>query len=400
MPDITHGLDEHERKVLDLIDIDEIVALTQRLIAAPGENPPGGEGPTAAALAEACQDRGLHVTLDEVEPGRPNVRAVLSGGDEPGLLLLGHTDVVPAGGGWTVDPLGGLLRDGRIHGRGSADMLGGLAACVVAIDALRRSGIRLSGGVELAAVVDEEENGIGIRHEVSTRTAPEYAGCIVAEPTGLQTIIAARGDAYLQFEVTGRAAHSGHPADGRNAIYGATAVVADLERWHDQLAAAAHPLVGAPTWSVGQIAGGTGTSTVPAHCVITADRRLLPAESAAEVLAAVQERVAALRLDKRDLDVSVAMTMDMPGFQTPAEHPFVETVDGALGAAGGPRLELAGWTAACDGGFVSRDWGVPVVVLGPGSVTTQAHRADESVGVDELHTAARAYALAALRLLR
>src|SRR5690625_3086357 len=204
MSDGIQGLDDHERKVLDLIDVDEIVALTQTLVAAPGENPPGGEGPTAEVLAEACRARGLEVTLDEVEPGRPNVRAVLPGGDAPGLLLLGHTDVVPAGNGWTVDPLGGLLTDGRIYGRGSSDMLGGLAACVVALDALRRSGIGLTGGIELSAVVDEEETGNGIRYEIASQTAPNYAGCIVAEPTSLQTIVAARGDAYLEIEVARR----------------------------------------------------------------------------------------------------------------------------------------------------------------------------------------------------
>jgi acetylornithine deacetylase len=91
--------------------------------------------------------------------------------------------------------------------------------------------------------------------------------------------------------------------------------------------------------------------------------------------------------------------MDMPGFETPAGDRFVVAVDGALADAGGPGLPLGGWTAACDGGFVADAWDVPVVVLGPGSVTGQAHRADESVAVADLLVAARCYALAALRLL-
>lgn len=387
-----------ERQVLDLVDEDEVVSLARLLVRAPGQNPPGEEAATATLLEQVCRERGFSTHVTEVARERPNVEAVLSGGDGPGLLLLGHTDVVPVGDGWTVDPFGGEIRDGRLHGRGSADMKGGLAACVVAMGALARAGIRLSGPVTLAALVDEEEQGAGIRHYVAAAGAP-FAGCIVAEPTDLQTIVAARGDAYVEITLHGVAAHSGRPDDGRNAIHGAATVITSLEQWHSELAMNAHPLVGPATWSVGLVSGGQGTSIVPATCRISADRRLLPGESAGRVLEEVREHIAGLGLGARDLRVEVEMPMDMPGFETAADHPFVAVVDGAVAAAGGPGLPLGGWTAACDGGFVARDLDVPTVVLGPGSVNEQAHRADESVAVEELVTASRAYALAALRLL-
>ena len=397
---MTAGMSDVERDVLDRISVDDVAALTSALVAAPGENPPGGEAETARVLAEACSERGLGVDVDEVEPGRPNVSATLAGGSAPGLLLLGHTDVVPIGDGWTMDPVGGVVRDGRLYGRGSTDMKGGLAASVVAMAALRSSGVTLSGPVELAAVVDEEETGDGIRHYIGASRGSGFGGCIVAEPTDLQPIIAARGDSYLEIDVTGKAAHSGNPSDGINAINGAAAIVRELEAWHEEMASAgSHPLVGPPTWNVGQVHGGLGTSTVPAECRLVVDRRLLPSEEGAPVLAETRKRIADLGLEERGLGVEVAMTMEMPGFETSADHPFVSAVDGALGTAGGPGLPLAGWTAACDGGFIAREYGMPVVVLGPGSVGTQAHQPDESVGVDELVVAARTYALAALRLL-
>ncbi|MGO1974727.1 MAG: M20/M25/M40 family metallo-hydrolase, partial [Propionibacteriaceae bacterium] len=282
-----------EQGVLDLVEESDLVALTTALVRVPGVNPPGEEGPRAATLAAACRDRGFSVSEQEVAPGRPNVRAVLPGGDGPGLLLLGHTDVVLVGDGWTLDPFGGELRDGRIHGRGATDMLGGLAACVVAMDAIRRAGIPLSGPVELAALVDEEETGLGIRAHTSQLVAEgrAWAGCLVAEPTDLQTIVAARGDSYLEYDVTGVAAHSGSPTDGRNAITGAARIVADLAAWHDELAARAHPLVGPPTWSVGMINGGQSTSTVAADCHLSVDRRLLPGEDPDLVLAAIRARL-------------------------------------------------------------------------------------------------------------
>ena len=399
------------------IDEDELVAITRRLVRCPGTNPPGEELARALELAAIARELGLEVELTQVAPGRPNVTVTLPAtasvgapgngsddgpGDEHGaLLLLGHTDVVPLGDGWTREPFGAQLEDGRIYGRGSTDMLGGLVACLVAMAALRRAGTPLTGDVVLVAAVDEEELGLGIRDWIA-RPLPHLAGCIVAEPTSLQPIVAARGDSYLQIDVRGVAAHAGRPDDGRNAIYGAAAVVTALEQWHADLAA--EPLVldgmvGAATLNVGTIRGGQATSTVPPHCVVDVDRRLLPGEDPAQVLAEARRRIDALDLPSRGLSVECAMTMDMPGFATDPSGPFVRAVLAALDAAGGPGLPPAGWTAACDGGFVARETGAPVVVLGPGSVTEQAHRPDESVGVDELAVAARCYARVAATVL-
>lgn len=389
-----------EQTVLDLVNRDDLIKLTTSLVRARGENPPGEEGDTVAALAAGCVQLGLDFEAVRVEePGRDNLSAVLAGGNGPGLLLLGHSDVVRVGDGWTVDPFGGEIRDGRIYGRGASDMKGGLAACVIAMAALRASGVTLSGPVELGCVVDEEETGKGIHRFVTDSADTSYQACLVAEPTDLQTIIGARGDSYLRVVVTGRAAHAGNAADGVNAIYGAMAVIAEIERLHAELARNPHPLLGPAGWSVGEIHGGTGASIVPAECVLMADRRLLPGEVPADVVEDLRRRIEGLGLSERGLTVSAEMPMEMPAFETPADAPLVVAADQALADAGGPGLPLSGWTAACDGGFVARDLGVPTIVLGPGSVTNQAHRADESVSIDELYTAARTYTLLALRLL-
>lgn len=385
-----------EQAVLDKIDEDQLVELTRSLLRAHGENPPGEEATTAAVLAGAAAALGLDVREEIVQEGRNNLHVTLSCGDGPGLLLLGHTDVVPVGQGWTMDPFGAAVHDGRIYGRGAADMKGGLAACLSAMAALRGAG--LGGAVELAALVDEEENGLGIRAYVSSATSP-YLGCVTAEPTDLQTIIGARGASYLRVDVHGTACHAGSPGDGANAIYGAAAVVAEIERMHAELADRPHPLLGPATWSVGRIQGGTSGSIVPADCLVVADRRILPGESAAAVHDDLCARIDALRLADRGLTVGVTMPMEMPAFETPEESPLACTVGAAVVDAGGPTLPPGGWTAACDGGFVARDLGVPVVVVGPGSVAEQAHRPDESVAIEELVVAARTYALTALRLL-
>lgn len=388
-----------QRAVLELITIEEITALAVELVTAPGENPPGEEQATVDVLARACAERGLARRTDQVRPGRPNLRAVLEGGTGPGMLLLGHSDVVPVGDGWTIDPYGGLVRDGRLHGRGAADMKGGLAAMIVALGALARAGVVLSGPVELAVTVDEEDAALGVQHYLAAGHGHDHLGCIVGEPTDLQPIIAARGDAYLTVRVSGRAAHAGHPADGLNAIAGAGRVIQDLCRWHDELAADAHPLTGPATVSVGRIDGGTGASIVAAECELTADRRLLPDETGTDALKALTARLDQLGLTADGYQVEVSMGLDMPGFETSADDQLVRAVQSAARSASAPELAPAGWSAACDGGFLARDAEVPVVVYGAGSVSEQAHRADESVPLEELLLAARTYALTILELL-
>lgn len=396
------ALTPDERAVLDLVDVDEVVDLARSLIVVPGVNPPGEEQARAEVLARACAERGLVTELDEAADGRPNVHVHLLGGQAPGLMLLAHSDVVPLGDGWTTGLAPGAVRGGRVYGRGSADMLGGIAATVVAMAALVRSGRRPAGPIELAVVVDEEENGIGIAHLLrSSRGAGPWAGCLVTEPTDLQTIIAARGAMYLRIRIHGRAAHSGRPSDGASAVYGAAEVIGALEQWNDELAHTRHPLsdlVGPATWSVGLVHGGSGASIVPAECELAVDRRLLPGESAASVVAEATRRLTDL-LQARGLTFEIDSPMSMPGFATSADDRLAQLSQQAVRDSGGPPLPLGGWTAACDGGFIAQHTQTPVVVLGPGSVNEAAHRPDESVSIADLGTAARTYALIMLRML-
>ncbi len=379
--------------VLEAIDEGELRDLLVELVRRPSPNPPGDEDEVARFLAQACRDLGLDAELHEVAEGRPNVYARV-GPDAPGgLLLLGHTDVVPAGDGWSREPFGGAVEDGRVYGRGAADMKAGIAASVAAMAALQRSGIQLSAPVTLAAVVDEEESGLGVRAMLE-RGGITAAGAIVPEPTELQTIVACRGNCYVDVEVRGRSAHAGSQHEGLNAIYGATAIVEGVRRLHDGLAAETHPLLGAGGWSVGIIGGGTGTAMVPDRCRISIDRRLLPGQSGEHAEQEIEALIAELGVDAR-----ARTTMEIPSFEVPIDHPLAVGVLQASRDAGAPEREPAGWSAACDGGYLMRDTGIPAVVLGPGSVAGQAHRPDESVPLDEVLTAARAYALYAARTL-
>ena len=386
-----------EAAVLDAIDVDELRELTLALVAAAGENPGSTEEATVAVLAAACSRHGLTVELTEVALGRQNLVATLEGGSGPGLMFLGHSDVVPAGDGWASDPFEPFVHDGRLYGRGSTDMKGGLAAIVVAMAALSATPLR--GPVQLVCTVDEEDLGLGIRAYAPTAPRGMFAGCVVAEPTDLQTVIGCRGDSYLRLGVSGKASHSGRPDDGRNAIVAAARVLELVRADHEALRATPDPLLGSGTWSVGTITGGTGTSIVAAECAVSIDRRLMPDEHAKDIADALLAEVRVSEIDGDGITITLDVEMEMPGFRTDPGHPLVAAAVDAIADAGGERLDVGGWTAACDGGFIARDVGVPCIVLGPGGLNDQAHQADESVGLDELEIAARAYALLALRMV-
>ncbi|MFC7850033.1 M20 family metallopeptidase [Arthrobacter sp. NPDC057388] len=393
-----------EERVLGLISEDELVALTAALVAAGGENPGGTEEATVEVLKAFAVGAGLEVSTDTVAAGRPNFTAVLpgrpqEGGVQPGILFLGHSDVVPAGTGWERPPFEPYVRDGRLFGRGSTDMKGGLAAVLVALKALRDAGAQLPGNAALACTVDEEDLGIGIRAYTAAALADpdfSYSACVVAEPTDLETVIGCRGDSYIELKVTGKSAHSGRPADGRNAIDAAAKILALVREDHGRLQSELDPLLGAGTWNIGLIRGGTGTSMVAAECTVSLDRRLMPDDDASLILDKLRAQISEAGIDSDGITVEAEVTMEMPGFRTPQSHPLVANAVAALADAG-VTSAVTGWTAACDGGFVARDLGVPAIVMGPGGLNDQAHQVNESVSIDEIVAAARAYALMCLR---
>ena len=391
------ALTAEEDRVMGAVDEAALIALLQGLVQSPSPNPPGCEEQTVAYLANACEAAGLSVEVDPVLPGRPNLYASLGPPERGGLLVLGHTDTVPSGDGWTCEPFAARIESGRLVGRGAADMKGGLAAAVAAMDALARAGPPLREPVTLAAVIDEEERGRGVRAFLARRPQARYA--LVPEPTELETVIACRGNCYVELVVEGRAAHAGSAELGRNAIYGAVRAVESIRRLDRELAADTHPLLGRAAWSVGTIHGGTATAMVPAACSISVDRRLLPGQSGAQALSEVEGTLGELALEDDGLEARAELVMEIPSFEVASDHPLVQIAHRASLDAGAPERPLSGWTAACDGGYVMRDAGIPAIVLGPGSVAEQAHKRDESVELAEVVLAARVYALALLRLL-
>ncbi|MBK0421900.1 M20/M25/M40 family metallo-hydrolase [Leucobacter sp. CSA2] len=388
-------------RALALIDDDRIVADTCELIAGWGENPGGTEAETVRRLVAICERIGARVQLQEIAAGRPNLLASIGPEDGPAVLFLGHSDVVPAGEGWTADPFVPRIADGMIIGRGATDMKGGLAAVLEAMAAVAAvaPGIRL----ELLCTVDEEDRALGVQTWLAEHGLRRYLACIVAEPTDLEIVIGCRGAANLHVEVLGGSAHAGRPEDGASSIYGAAALVDVVRELHAEAGAGeGDPLLGNPTWNVGTIAGGSGTSMVPRVTELTIDRRTMPGEDPelilAELLAQSREAIASSgAANAQRIEVRGVVDMVMPGFRTTEDDPVVSAAADALRSLD-QDVRITGWTAACEGGFVAQASGTPTVILGPGDITGQAHQPDEQVRITDLGVAARAYALIALAI--
>lgn len=371
----------------------DVVSLTCRLIGAASENPPGNEGRMVSELTAVAADLGLSATVEEALPGSRSNVLISPGPLRPGtpmMMILGHSDVVPAGPGWTTDPFVGQLIDGQIVGRGSCDMKGGLAAALCAMAELpgQPDGVDLL----LAVTVDEEEGGRGAQQLVAAHPEWDVRVCVVAEPTGLQVVRASKGNSYHGIEVRGAAAHASSPDNGRSAITAAARIVLALADWHRELALAEDPLVGAATWNVGTIEGGTSTAMVPDTCRIAVDRRLTAGQTAAQVEEELTRRISEMRLDLDGIAVTVDTQMEMPGFVTAEDDPFVQQALRTATAVTGTAQPIVGWRAACDGGFVQRAHpGASIVILGPGDVTGQAHRPNESVPAEQVVQAAEVF---------
>jgi acetylornithine deacetylase/succinyl-diaminopimelate desuccinylase-like protein len=210
-------LNHSDREILDAIESEPLFRLTAEMVRRPSVS--GDERAVAEFMANVLADHGFVVAMPEAVPGRPNVVTSWGADEGPTLLLTGHSDTVPIGDGWTHDPVGAEIVDGRLYGRGSCDMKAGLAGMMTALIAAKRTFGRPRGRLVFAACIDEEEGGLGTQAAIREGLQADWA--VIGEPTDLQLIIAAKGNCYFEVDVRGRGAHAGSPERGINAIYGA-----------------------------------------------------------------------------------------------------------------------------------------------------------------------------------
>jgi succinyl-diaminopimelate desuccinylase len=374
------------------------VDFARALVRVPSVNDPvagRSEAPAAALVAERLRDFGWSPLVEEAAPGRPNVIAVVEGGRAgPTLLLEGHTDVVTEGdpAEWSYDPFGGELVDGRLYGRGAADMKGGVAAMCYAAAALARSA-PFPGRLVLAALADEEGLMLGVKDFVRRGHAAGIEAALVCEPEGGEVCVAQKGALRVRVDARGRMAHGAMPDHGRNPIPALAEVVRRCHDLETQLQAEVgwHPLLGRPSMTPTVLqAGATGQlNVIPGTAWLGLDVRTTPAMDHPTLLA----RLRAACADGLE-DVSLTVIDDRPATETAAGHPLVRAVVEGHRRVHGEEPVLGGVPGATDGTILWRDARIPIVTYGPGGKWI-AHQVDEHVELDDLVRSAEVYVEAA-----
>lgn len=322
------------------------------------------------------------VVLPDASGGKANLFVTVGPADRGGVLLSGHTDVVPVEGqAWTVPPFQLTRRDGRLYGRGAADMKGFVACALAAV--LRAAGRELRTPLHLALSYDEELGCLGVPSliEMLARAPRRPLLCVVGEPTGMQVATGHKGKVALRATCRGREAHSALAPQGLNAIHLAADLLgrlrglqARLEREGPRDADYDVPYT---TVHAGRIEGGVALNIVPNLCLLDFEIRNVVEDDLAALVAGLAEEAAAIsraaQAQAPEAGIGIEELFSYPGLGTPTDAEAVRFVQSLTGANG--TIKVAFGT---EGGLFSERLGVPTVICGPGSMA-QGHRPDEYV---------------------
>ena len=350
-----------------------------------------GEHACADALRAVLHAWGFHTDLIDVAPGRPNLVARIGtprGGQS--VMFNGHLDVVDVEG-MVHPPFDAEERDGRLYGRGAADMKGGIAAMCAAAWRASQAGTR--GEIIIAAVADEEYESLGTRALLARGIRADCA--IVAEPTRLAIMPAHRGFVWVEITIAGRAAHGSRYDLGIDAVRHTGLLLAELDRVETEiLPQVTHSLLGRASLHASLITGGRGMSTYPDRCVLTIERRTLPGETPDDVLAEVNRACAAVRSRRADFAAEVRLLVSQGPSDVSADAPVVRELAHALEGLG-ESVAIKGMSAWTDAALLNAA-GIPAICFGPGDISL-AHAAEEYIPLDEIDRATETLAAFAQR---
>jgi len=365
--------------------------LLQQLVRIPSVNPDGNPGVThpgeqicAEFIAKFLRHAGAHVKLEAVQKNRPNVIGVFKprGKVKTRLLLAPHTDTVSVLG-MSIDPFAANVKGGKLYGRGASDTKGPMAAMLQAIKEFVVSDAFRNGGLEITFVglMGEEAGNYGAH--AWAKKCPAYDLAIIGEPTDLKIVHAHKGCAWLKFTTKGKAVHASMPANGKNAIYAATPLLAYIEKTlAKKISRFTHPQLGASSIVATVIHGGSKTNIIPDHCEIEVDLRFTPNLTVNKVLGFIRQD-----LRQAGLQASVGVISSSSALHTDTNHKLIKKI---LPCTNG--LTTAPWF--CDAAIFGLR-GIPAVALGPGSIK-QAHTADEFIKLSDLEKGKDGY----LKILR
>jgi len=341
-----------------------------------------GEAAAAEVVARWFTRHGIDCHIDRWDGNRANVIAqVKTTHKRPGLLFVCHLDVVgPGEETWDHSPFGAVEDEGRIYGRGAADMKGGIAAVVAAICNMVDSRAALQGDIVFVATAGEETESSGVQRFMQHRgRLPELAGVVVPEPTDLSVVTAHRGLFWLKITTRGKAAHSSMPERGINAITSMKRVLDALEQY--RIPFEPHRLLGNSSLSVNMIDGGEAMNIIPDRCTIGVDIRTLPGQDHEALRYDIERILAQLNTTTPQFDAELAIERSVKAMETDPECDFIKRFCSAVDV---DLTNAIGFTT--DAPYVV-PLGAPIVIYGPGKPKL-CHQADEYIDIADLERAA------------
>ncbi len=361
-------------------------------------NPPGEEQVASEYVLEALKPYGfegeLLVHADKRATGIARLRGT---GELPAVMFNGHVDVVPVGmEPWRYDPFAGEIAEGKVWGRGASDMKGGLAAMIVAAQAVAKSGQKLRGDLIVSATGGEEVNMLGARELAKYPGLGPLQAVIISEPTSNNIALAERGVLWPEITTRGKTAHGSTPHLGKNAVQMMLALIRELEKM--EIPFEPHPTLGNFTRSLDIFRGGTQPNVIPDSCVAVYDYRTVPGQDHGQLLAQIEEKIAVLAQTYPDFQASVKAVNDLPPAETLPDDPAVRKFQASASAAAGRQVEIVVMRFATEACIFVPQLGVPCIVLGPGDPAL-AHQPNEFVEIEAMGEAARMYTRAALDML-
>ncbi|MCX8060959.1 MAG: M20 family metallopeptidase [Anaerolineales bacterium] len=380
------------------ITANDIARITSDLVCFDTTNPPGNERHAVEYIAELLKPQGYECRFIEHEPRRATLYACLKGSGERGALVLnGHVDVVPVGaGGWQHPPFAGVIEDGKVWGRGSADMKGGVAAMVVAAKAIAQANLPLRGDLVLAATAGEEVDMIGAKSLSSLPDAPTWQAVIISEPTSNRLGLAERGVFWTEITTYGKTAHGSTPELGINAVMMMVKLLSEFEKL--EIPFQPHSVLGNFTRSVNTIQGGVKVNVVPDQCSAMIDMRTLPSQNHIELLRLLESFLTRMETEFPDLKAAIRVVHDLPSAETPYGSEAVQKFLAAAKTYCGMDITLVKVPFATEAAIFVPTLSVPTMIFGPGDPAL-AHQPDEFIEITEMEKAAKIYAAAAVEML-
>jgi succinyl-diaminopimelate desuccinylase len=419
-------------RVMKALKKKELVRLTQDLIRIPSVRREGEkEGKVALFIARYLEEMGLDVVVEEVEPGSPNVIAVLHGhGEGPCLMFEGHMDVVTEGdvSEWKYGPFEGKLVGGRIYGRGACDTKGNLAAAVQAVKAISQSEVPFRGKILLGILVDEEGLMTGVKHFIRQGWANGVDAAIICEPEDNQVCLTQKGALRVEMITSGKMSHGAMPLTGLNPVPSMVSILEKVRQLEEEEIErlGKDPLLGypslTPTVLQAPVKGEPQLNVMPYQCRALLDIRTIPGQSH-EILKKQLEDIifeeeksvrtslesGSLREIRESLEKGLSKGIsfqaklnvfeDRPWTKTSPEEPIARAVSKAIRSITGKLPVYAGVPGATDGTFLAAWAGIPIVTTGAGKWSIP-HQRNEWVSVDDLYLTAKIYAASALEFLK